>query len=123
MSNRSLSLIVVLLGISVWLALANPTTEDYVVFLEQRLVLALDQRLQGKSDLVGALLTGQGRQVIAAVVRPNTMRRSYGLFSLFETSLLGERVLVLGAGGVFLPLQGVEQVTKKIGSLGIRQAK
>ncbi|MBM4133482.1 MAG: DUF4359 domain-containing protein [Nitrospira sp.] len=123
MSNRSLSLIVALLGISVWLALTNPTMQDYVAFLEQRLVLALDRRPQGQSDLVGALLTGQGRQVIETVVRPNTMRRSYGLFSLFETSLLGERVLVLGAGGVFLPLQGVEQVTKKVGSLGLRQAQ
>lgn len=123
MSNRSLSLIVALLGISVWLALTNPTMQDYVAFLEQRLALALDQRPQGQSDLAGALLTGQGRQVIEAVIRPNTTRRSYGLFSLFETSLLGERVLVLGAGGVFLPLQGVEQVTKKIGLLGRRQAK
>jgi hypothetical protein len=123
MSNRSLSLIVALLGISVWLALTNPTMQDYVAFLEQRLALALDQRPQGQSDLVGALLTGQGRQVIGALVRPNTMRRSYGLFSLFETSFLGERVLVLGAGGVFLPVQGVEQVTKKILSLGLRQEK
>ncbi len=123
MSNRSLGLIVALLGISVWLVLTNPTMQDYVVFLERQLVLALDQRPQGQSDLVGALLTGQGRQVIEAVIRPNTMRRSYGLFSLFETSLLEERVLVLGAGGVFLPLQGVEQVTKKVGSLGLRQAK
>lgn len=123
MSNRSLGLIVALLGVSVWLALTNPTMQDYVAFLEQRLALALDQRPQGRSDLVGALLTGQGRQVIEAVIRPNTMRRSYGLFSFFETSLLGERVLVLGAGGVFLPLQGVEQVTKKIGSLGLRQEK
>jgi hypothetical protein len=123
MSNRSLSLVVALLGVSVWLALTNPTMQDYVAFLEQRLALALDQRPQGQSDLVGALLTGQGRQVIEAVVRPNTMRRSYGLFSLFETSLLGERVLVLGAGGVFLPVQGVEPMTKKILSLGLRQEK
>lgn len=122
MSNRSLGLIVALLGISVWLALTNPTTQDYVAFLEQRLVLALEQRPQGKSDLVGALLTGQGRQVIEAIIRPNTVRRSYGLFSLFETNFLEERVLVLGAGGVFLPLQGVEPMTKKIGTLGLRPA-
>ncbi|TAJ08787.1 MAG: DUF4359 domain-containing protein [Nitrospirae bacterium] len=123
MSNRSLGFVVALLGISVWLALTNPTTQDYVAFLEQRLVLALEQWPQGKSDLAGALLTTpQGRQVIGAVVRPNTVRRSYGLFSLFETSFLGERVLVLGAGGVFWPVQGVEQVTKKIGALGLKQA-
>nr|MBI3612860.1 DUF4359 domain-containing protein [Nitrospirota bacterium] len=122
MSNRSLGLIVALLGISVGLALTNPTMQDYVVFLEQRLVLALDQRPHGQSDLVGALMTTQGRQIIEAVIRPNTARRNYGLFSLFETGILGERVLVLGAGGVFLPLQGVEQVTKKIGALGLRSS-
>ncbi len=123
MSNRSLGFIVLLLGITVGLVLTNPTMQDYVAFLEQRLVLALDQRPQGKSDLMGVLLTGQGRQVIEALVRPNTMRRSYGLFSLFETSLLGERVLVLGVGGMFIPLRGLEQVAKKVEGLGLLPAR
>lgn len=123
MSNRSLGFLVLLLAACVWLALANPTTEDYVVFLERQLVLALERRPQGKSDLVGAVLAAQGRQVIGAVVRPNTVRRSYGLWSLFETSLLGERVLVLGAGGLFLPLDGIESATKKIETLGGQPAQ
>lgn len=123
MSNRALGIVVTLLAVCVGLVLTNPTMQDYVAFLEQRLVLALDQRPQGKSDLMGVLLTGQGRQVIEALVRPNTMRRSYGLFSLFETSLLGEHVLVLGVGGMFIPLRGIEQVAKKVEGLGLLPAR
>ncbi|MDE3020164.1 MAG: DUF4359 domain-containing protein, partial [Nitrospirota bacterium] len=105
------------------LVLTNPTMQDYVAFLEQRLVLELDQNRQGKAGLVGALLAAQGREVIEAVIRPNTMRRSYGLYSLFETSLLGEHVLVLGVGGFFVPLRGLEQVTKKVEGLGLPPAR
>lgn len=123
MSNRSLGIIVLLLAASIGLVLTNPTMEDYVAFLEQRLVLALLQRPQGKSDLVRAVLAAQGRQVIEAVVRPNTLRRNYGLCSFFETGLLGERVLVLGAGGLFLPLRGVESMTKKIETFGSQLAE
>ena len=123
MSNRSLGFIVLLLSITVGLALTNPTMQDYVAFLEQRLVLELDQNRQGKAGLVGALLAAQGREVIEAVIRPNTMRRSYGLYSLFETSLLGEQVLVLGVGGFFIPLRGLEQVTKKVEGLGLSPAR
>ncbi|MDE3225219.1 MAG: DUF4359 domain-containing protein [Nitrospirota bacterium] len=123
MSNRSLGFIVLLLGITVGLVLTNPTMQDYVAFLEQRLVLELDQNRQDKAGLVGALLAVQGREVIEAVIRPNTMRRSYGLYSLFETSLLGERVLVLGVGGFFIPLRGLEQVTKKVEGLGLPPAR
>lgn len=123
MSNRSLGFIVLLLSITVGLALTNPTMQDYVAFLEQRLVLEPDQNRQGKAGLVGALLAAQGREVIEAVIRPNTMRRSYGLYSLFETSLLGEHVLVLGVGGFFVPLRGLEQVTKKVEGLGLPPAR
>ncbi|MDE3119825.1 MAG: hypothetical protein KGL03_12520, partial [Nitrospirota bacterium] len=72
MSNRSLGFIVLLLGITVGLVLTNPTMQDYVAFLEQRLVLKLDQNRQGKAGLVGARLAAQGREVIEAVIRPTT---------------------------------------------------
>jgi hypothetical protein len=107
-------MVVLLLGLSVWLALTNPTMQDYADFLERRLVAALERRPQGRSDLVGVLMAGQGRQMIEAVVRPNSSRRNYGVASLFETSLLGERVLVL---------RGVEEVTKKIEALGAKPSK
>ena len=37
--------------------------------------------------------------------------------SLFETEVLDESILVLGMGGQFIPLRGVEEATLKVGRL------
>jgi hypothetical protein len=63
------------------------------------------------------LLTRQGKQVIDSLIRSNTVRRNYGLFSLFETQAFDVRVVVLGVGRNFFPIDGQEEIAKKLGQL------
>ncbi|MEW6543309.1 MAG: DUF4359 domain-containing protein [Nitrospirota bacterium] len=120
MSTGTLALIVLLLAVAVGLAATNPTMDDYGRFLETTLGQALsrieqDQNRQG--DLVRELLRSRGKQVIDSLVKPNTSRRSYGLFTVFETRVLDSRVLVLGVARTFVPLEGVEELTLRVGRL------
>lgn len=121
MGNRVLIIIVLLLGGSVALAATNPTTRDYDLFLEGLLNEALERTDQSgrkdERDLIKSLFKSQGKLIIDSVVHPNTRRRNYGLFSLFETRVFDVRVSVLGAGGVFVPLDGVDEATRKVGQI------
>jgi len=123
MSNWTLGLVVLLLALSVGLALTNPTMPDYLAFLDRQLGRALEQGPQGRSGMLGAWFATEGRRVLDALIRPNTTRRNYGFFSLFETTLLEERVLVLGIGNKFFPLQGVESVRKKVEALTVQPSR
>ena len=92
-----------------------------------RLVGALRQAQVGKfrhagprqQNVVRDLLKSQGKFVITSVIRPNTTRRNYGLFSIFESRAFGLRLVVLGVGGEFIPLQGdnSDEVTRKLGQM------
>lgn len=125
--NRGLIIIVLLLGISVALAATNPTSQEYGLFLEQWLNDALERTDQterkDERDLIRSLLKSQGKLVIDSVVRPNTRRRNYGLLSLFETRVFDVQVIVLGVGGVFVPLDGVEDATRKVGQILLTPAR
>jgi len=121
MSNRVLLSIVMLLGICVALAATNPTTPDYGKFLEAALSRALDRMDQEEPapqrKVIQDLLISQGKRVIESVVRSNTVRRNYGLFSIFETRVFDVRVVVLGVGMTFIPIDGQEDIEKKLGRL------
>lgn len=120
MSNRVLLSIVMLLGICVALAATNPTTPDYGKFLEAALSRALDRMDQEEPapqrKVIQDLLISQGKRVIESVVRSNTVRRNYGLFSIFETRVF-DGVVVLGVGMTFIPIDGQEDIEKKLGRL------
>jgi len=111
MSTRLLILIVSVLALAVGLAATNPTWPDYLRFLDGFLNQAAGEP-GGGSDVVGALL--QNRAVIEAVLRSQTLRRDYGLFSLFETNIWDVQFVVLGIGGRFVPLDGLDQAKKKL---------
>lgn len=114
MSTRLLILIVTMLALAVGLAATNPSWPDYLRFLDGVLNQAAGEP-DGRSDMVGALL--RNKAVIEAVVRSQTLRRDYGLFSLFETNLWDVQFVVLGIGGQFIPLDGLDQAKKKLSGL------
>src|SRR5581483_2007678 len=101
MSTRLLILIVTVLALAVGLAATNPTWSDYLAFLDGLLNQAVAGP-EGWPDVVGALL--ENRAVVEGVLRSQTLRRDYGLFSLFETNIWDVQFVVLGIGGQFIPL-------------------
>jgi hypothetical protein len=111
------------LGICVGLGWTNPATQDYGEYLETLISQALAKMDATDSarqqNVVRDLLKSQGKFVITSVIRPNTTRRNYGLFSIFESRAFGLRLVVLGVGGEFIPLQGdnSDEVTRKLGQM------
>lgn len=121
MSNTSLAIVVGLLGLCVVLAMTNPTSQDYGAFLGVRLEQAVERMDQSLTEqertLIHGLYASQGPKVIELVVQKHTRRRNFGLFSLFESRVLEQNVLVLGVASVFIPLEGVDEVTVELGRL------
>ncbi len=121
MSNRLLLIIVLSLAVCVVLAASNPTTRDYGTFLQTSLSEALqrmDQREPtNQHKIIRDLLTAQGKRTIESLIRSNTVRRNYGLFSIFETHAFDVRVVVVGVGKHFFPIDGQEEIAKKLGQL------
>lgn len=118
MKTPTLIAVVMLLGISVALAATNPTTPAYGMFLERSLgdaLLQLDQSQPDQNRFIRDLLKQQGRQVIDSTILTKTVRRNYGLFSLFETQAFGVRVVMLGVGGKFFPLEGEKEIAQMLG--------
>jgi len=123
MNNTVLAILVVLLGICVGLAWTNPARQDYGEYLEwligQALVRTDSTESMYDQNTVRDLLKSQGTFVIKSVIRPNTTRRNYGLFSIFVTRAFGVRLVVLGIAGTFIPVEGddIEEVTRKLGQI------
>jgi len=95
--------------------------ETYLQFVEARLSAEIEKMDQSgprrDRDLIKAVFRAQGPKLVEGVVRPNTIRNNWGLLSFFETNVLDQPVLVLGIGGQFVPLRGVEEATVKVGRL------
>ncbi len=121
MSNTSLAVVVILLGCCVVLAMTNPTSQDYGVFLEAQIKLAVGRMDPSLSDqermLIHGLYASQGPKLVQLVVQKHTRRRNFGLFSLFESLVLEQKVVVLGVASQFIPVEGVEEATAKLGQL------
>jgi hypothetical protein len=120
-SNRKLAILTSFLGICVALALTNPVQRDYGMFLQAQLELAvnrMDQTLPAQErDLMRGLYSTQGPKLIELVLQKHTRRRNFGLFSLFESHVLEQQVVVLGVATRFIPIEGVDAATVKIGRL------
>ena len=116
-----MSMVVVTLVGAVGLALSNPTIDDYLRFVEQELSNVMDRMDQATStreqQFIRQVFRSQSKKLLESFVRPNTARRNWGIFSYFETHVVGTNVVVLGLGGQFIPLQGVEEATLKIGRM------
>ena len=121
MSLLRLSVIVLALIFLVGLAWSNPTMDDYLRFVELELGKAIDRMDQGTSSreqqFIRQVFQSQSRKLLESIVRPNTARHNWGLVSQYDTQVAGTIVLVLGIGGRFIPLRGVEEATLKIGRM------
>jgi hypothetical protein len=120
-SNRNLAILAGILGICVALALTNPTSQEYGTFLQVQLGLAvtrMDQSLSGQERaMIQSLYATQGTKLIELVLQKYTQRRNFGLFCLFESRVLEQKVVVVGVASRFIPVEGVEEATVKLGQL------
>ena len=121
MSLFRLSAIVLVLAVAIGLALSNPTMDDYIRFVERELSKAIDRMDQGTSireqQFIRQVFQSQSRKLLESIVRPNTARQNWGIMSQYETQVAGTKVIVLGLGGRFIPVKGVEEATLKIGRM------
>jgi Domain of unknown function (DUF4359) len=121
MSLVRLAGIVLTLAGAVGLALSNPTMDDYLQFVEQELGRAIDRMDQHtpsrEQQLIRDVFRSQSKKLIAGVVRPATVRRNWGLVSQYETQIADAKVVVLGVGGRFIPIKGLEETTLRIGRM------
>ena len=119
MSLLRLSLAVSVLAVCVVLALTNPTTEQYLSFVQAELAKAMDRMDQSTPEREGTMVRNifrrHSQELLNSMVRPHTIRQNWGLLSLFETTVLGTRVVVIGIGSQFIPVQGVDEAIVTLG--------
>ncbi|MET0514412.1 MAG: DUF4359 domain-containing protein [Nitrospiraceae bacterium] len=121
MNTILLSLLVAVLLICVGLAATNPTMDDYLKFVETRLSQALEQMDQKaptkEKEVIRTFFRTEGKRLIQGLVHPSTKRENWGFWSMFRTQFMDIELVVLGVGGQFIPIRGVEEATGKIGRL------
>lgn len=119
MSLLRLILLVVVLAVCVVLAQTNPTTDHYLIFVQAELAKAMDRMDQSTSDREGAVVRNifrrHSQELLNSMVRPHTIRHNWGLFSRFDTTVLGTRVVVIGIGHHFIPVEGVDEAILALG--------
>lgn len=119
MSLLRLSLIVAVLAVSVALALTNPTTDQYLGFVQAELTKAMNRMDRSSSEQEGAVVRSifqrHSQELLNSMVRPHTVRQNWGVLSRFETTVLGTRIVVIGIGNQFIPIEGVDEVILAIG--------
>jgi len=119
MSLLRLSLVVAALAVSVVLALMNPTTDQYLRFVQAELTKAMDRMDQATPEREGAVVRNifrrHSQELLDSMVRPHTTRQNWGVLSRFETTVLGTRVVVIGIGNQFIPVEGVDEAILTLG--------
>jgi len=119
MSLLRLSLVVTALAVSVVLALTNPTTDQYLGFVQAELTKAVDRMDQSTPEREGRVVRNiflrHSQELLNSMVRPHTMRQNWGVLSRFETTVLGTRVVVIGIGNQFIPVEGVDEAILTLG--------
>ena len=119
MSILRLSLVVAALAVRVVLALTNPTTDQYLGFVQAELNRAMD-RMDGSTPeregtVVRNIFRRHSQELLNSMVRPHTIRQNWGLLSRFETTVLSTRVVVIGIGNQFIPVEGVDEAILSLG--------
>ena len=119
MSLLRLSLVVAVLAVCVVLALMNPTTDQYLGFVQAELTKAMDRMDRSTSEREGAVVRNifrrHSQELLDSMVRPHTTRQNWGILSRFETTMLGTRVVVIGIGNQFIPVEGVDEAILALG--------
>ena len=121
MTVLQLSIVVMVLGVSIGLALSNPTMDDYLLFVETELGRAMDRSDQSQSTREQAMLKSifrsHSHELMNTAVRPHTVRRNWGLMSVYETTVLDSRIVVVGVAKYFVPLKGIDEAIVRLGRL------
>jgi len=121
MSLVRLVCLVIGLSIAVVLALTNPTTDQYLAFIQSELSQAIEHMdpstPERERTVIQNIFRSHGRELIQGVVRTNTIRRNWGLLCRFETKIIDVHVVVVGIGGHFIPVEGVDEAVLKLGRL------
>jgi hypothetical protein len=119
MSLLRLSLVVTALAVSVVLALTNPTTDQYLGFVQTQLAKTMDRMDQSTPEREGTVVRNifrrHSQELLNSMVRPHTMRQNWGVLSRFETTVLGNRVVVIGIGNQFIPVEGMDEAILTLG--------
>jgi hypothetical protein len=119
MSLLRLSLVVAALTVSVVLALTNPTIDEYLGFVQSELTKALDRMDQSTPEREGTVVRSifhrHSQELLNSMVRPHTIRQNWGVLSRFETTVLGTKVVVIGIGNQFIPIEGVDEAILTLG--------
>jgi hypothetical protein len=119
MNLLHLSLVVVALAASVSLALTNPTTDQYLGFVQGELSKAMDRMDQSTPEREGTMVRNifrrHSQELLNSIVRPHTIRQNWGVLSRFETRVLDTRVVVIGIGNQFIPMEGVDEAILTLG--------
>ena len=119
MSLLRLSFVVVVLAVSVVLALMNPTMDQYLSFVQAELTKALDRMDQSTPEREGTVVRNifrrHSQELLDSMVRPHTTRKNWGIFSRFDTTVLGTRVVVIGIANQFVPIEGVDEAIVTLG--------
>jgi hypothetical protein len=119
MNLLRLSLVVTALAVSVVLALTNPTTDQYLGFVQAELTKAMDRMDQSTPEREGTVVRNifrrHSQELLNSMVRPHTVRQNWGILSRFETTVLGTRVVVIGIGNQFIPVEGVDEAILTLG--------
>lgn len=121
MTVLHLSIVVMVLGVSIGLVLSNPTMDDYLLFVETELWEAMDRSDQSPSTRERAMLQSifrsHSHELMNTAVRPHTVRRNWGLMSVYDTTVFDSRIVVLGVAGYFIPLRGIDEAIVRLGRL------
>jgi hypothetical protein len=121
MSLLRLTMTVIVLGLGVALVLSNPTMDDYLLFVEGQLGKAMDRSEQTHSvreqAMLKSIFRSHSHELMETAVRPHTLRRNWGVMSIYETSLFDVRIVVLGVAGSFIPLKGIDEAILRLGRL------
>ena len=116
-----LGTLVILLAGAVGLALTNPTMDDYLRFVEKEMSKALDRMDESmptrEQQFIRQVFRSQSKKLVEGMVRPHTTRQNWGIWSRYETQVVRTRVVVLGIGSRFVPIEGVEEAALRIGRM------
>jgi len=97
----------------------NPTMDQYLSFVQAELTKALDRMDQSTPEREGTVVRNifrrHSQELLDSMVRPHTTRQNWGIFSRFDTTVLGTRVVVIGIGNQFVPIEGVDEAIVTLG--------
>lgn len=121
MKVLQLGIAVVMLALSIALVLSNPSMDDYLSFVERELGKAMERSdlsyAPREQAMLKSIFRSHSHELMDTAVRPHTVRRNWGVLSVYETSLFDVHIVVLGIAGSFIPLKGIDEAILRLGRL------